>query len=160
MRQVNEVSRPPAPCAAATLALSGAEPRSQPPRDDTWDRDLEDSEKLRHQLEQAQHGLVVAKHVVGLVSRSSDLNLVAEVAVELHFSEGERFGLAAAPLLERLEVAMADGELPAQAFKTLHAAFGSEGVFDEGDLADVLARARAREPVPPLDDSNEDSTVF
>ena len=129
-------------------------------RDDTWDRDLGDGDELRRQLEQAQHGLAVARQIVGLVSRSSDLNLVAQVAVELHFGEGDRFGLIAAPLIERLEAAMADGELPAPALATLHAACHTEGVFDVDDLADALARAGARERVPPVDDSSEEETVF
>ena len=129
-------------------------------RDDTWDRDLGDGDELRRQLEQAQHGLAVARQIVGLVSRSSDLNLVAQVAVELHFGEGDRFGLIAAPLIERLEAAMADGELPAPALATLHAASHTEGVFDVDDLADILTTAGAGEQLPALGLPNEGATVF
>ena len=132
-----------------TEPAKGSDQFPQEFQDDSWDHELGDSDELRHHLEQAQHGLAIAKHIVGLVSGSSDLDLVAKVAVQLYFTEGDRFGLNAAPLLERLEAVMADGELPAQALTTLHSAFGSEGVFDEGDLATAPATARTQERLLP-----------
>jgi len=38
-------------------------------------------------------------------------------------------------MLARLEPAMADGELPAEALATLHAAFLAESAFEVDDLA-------------------------
>lgn len=53
-------------------------------RDDTWDHDLGDVDVLRRKREQAEPSLSVARHIIRVISRSSNLGLVAQVAVELH----------------------------------------------------------------------------
>ena len=102
-------------------------------------------ENTRSSCHQVEHACGITRTVLRHAGWSRGLDLVAQVAIELYWSEGDKDGLTVAPLIERLRAALAQDELPLASLVTLHAAFRTENIFNMEVLRASVARARVYE---------------